>query len=143
MNIVLVCGGRDFNDRALAYQAIEHSLKTNPTLTQDNAIVMSGGQRGADTLALDWAFENEWNALRIPAKWKRFNEKAGALRNKELRKLAMSFVLEGRIVLIALPGGRGTNNMVHLCLEMNAFMRAQRFIFHDYRTGVLDTSAAL
>lgn len=59
MNILLVCGGRDFNDRALAYEAIERTLKSNPTLTQDNTLVMSGGQRGGDTLALDWAFENE------------------------------------------------------------------------------------
>lgn len=143
MNILLVCGGRDFNDRALAYQAIEQALKSNPTLTQDNTIVMSGGQCGGDTLALDWAIENEWNAFRVPAKWKRFNEKAGSLRNKELRSLAMDLGAKGQIVLVALPGGRGTNNMVHLCLEMNAFLHTRLFVFYDYRSGELDAGTAL
>lgn len=137
MNILLVCGGREFNDRALAYQAIEQALKSNPTLTQDNTIVMSGGQRGGDTLALDWADENEWNAFRVPAKWTRHRKVGGSIRNREMRQLALLLGGQDQIVFIALPGGVGTAHMVRICLEINAVMRMSRFQFYDYRSGDL------
>jgi predicted Rossmann-fold nucleotide-binding protein len=137
MNIVLVCGGRYFNDRKLAYRAIEHALSENKKITQDNTFIMSGGQRGADTLALDWAIVNEWNSARIPAKWTRHGKVGGNIRNREMRQLALLLGGQDQIVFIALPGGVGTAHMVRICLEINAVMRMSRFQFYDYRSGEL------
>ena len=137
MNIVLVCGGRDFSDRKLAYKAIEQAIAENKSITQDNSFIMSGGQRGADTLALDWAEENEWNSARIPAKWKKHGKIGGNIRNRELRQIAMLLGGRDQIAFIALPGGVGTAHMVRICLEINAVMRMPRFQFYDFRSGAL------
>jgi predicted Rossmann fold nucleotide-binding protein DprA/Smf involved in DNA uptake len=107
MNVLIVCGGRDYNDRNYAYRMIQDTLNKT-RFTQDDAFIVSGGALGADSIALAWAVDNEWNAARIPAKWKRDYKKAGPLRNREMLKLALKLAAGEQIVLLAFPGGTGT-----------------------------------
>lgn len=100
----LICGGRDFNDRDRLYDFLE---SVTPGITK----VIHGAQRGADTLAGQWAdhwkipctsFPADWNKYHVPGR----KNPAGAIRNRQM-------LVEGKPdVVIAFPGGPGTANMV-------------------------------
>ena len=112
MNILIVCGGRDFCDIIFEKDCIEQAI-AKFKLQKNNTIIMSGGATGADTIALEWAHANEWNAMRVPAKWKELGRPAGMARNLEMLELAVRMYAEGsQVIVLALPGGIGTSDMV-------------------------------
>lgn len=109
--IVIVCGGRDFSD----YNAIAYELsQLNPDL------VVSGGAKGADDLALEWAFRAEVNAMRFPAKWSQIGKAAGMARNREMHDVVANEIAENpgkQVYMLVMPGGIGTNAMARYALE--------------------------
>ena len=125
MNILIVCGGRGFCDVIFAKNCIEQAV-TEFGLMKNATVIMSGGARGADTIALEWAYENEWNAMRVPAKWNDMGKSAGMARNMEMLELAVRMHAEGsEVIVLALPGGVGTSGMV---AYTKRYMRYRPFI---------------
>lgn len=103
---VLVCGGRDYND----YQRLSAALNAvheKHTIT----LVIEGGAKGADSLAGKWAEENGVARCVFPANWNKFGKGAGHVRNKNMLTLGLPDVV------IAFPGGTGTDNMVKVSRE--------------------------
>lgn len=97
----LICGGRDFQDYALMEKALR-SLILHP----EDALVIHGAARGADTLAHRWAQCHGVPAQAFPADWDTHGKAAGPIRNRRMLD-------EGKPdVVIAFPGGPGTANMV-------------------------------
>lgn len=112
MNILIVCGGRNFCDTLFEKDCIEQTI-AKFKLQKNNTVIMSGGARGADTIALEWAHANEWNAMRVPAKWGDMGRSAGMARNLEMLELAVRMHAEGsQVIVLAMPGGVGTSGMV-------------------------------
>ena len=112
MNILIVCGGRDFCGTLFEKDCIEQTI-AKFKLQKNNTIIMSGGAAGADTIALEWAHANEWNAMRVPAKWNELGSAAGMARNLEMLELAVRMYAEGsQVIVLAMPGGVGTSGMV-------------------------------
>ena len=102
--IVLVCGGRAFSNRELLYEVLDecHALHTIEEIVQ-------GGAEGADAIAVEWAKANEVDYRTFVAKWKRHGKSAGPILNRRMLN-------KGRPDLVfAMPGGRGTADMVGLC----------------------------
>ena len=125
MNTLIVCGGRDFCDVIFAKNCIEQAI-TEFELMKSTTVIMSGGAQGADTLALEWARANEWNAMRVPAKWNDMGKSAGMARNMEMLELAVRMHAEGsEVIVLALPGGVGTSGMV---AYTKRYMRYRPFI---------------
>ena len=77
----LVVGSRGFND----YSLMCHKLDTFLANHKDPVIV-SGGARGADTLAERYADERGLRKVVMKAEWDRYGEKAGYIRNREMHK---------------------------------------------------------
>lgn len=125
--IVLVCGGRDYQDKQqLAYELsrIEHEMG------KPFRGLIHGAARGADTLA------KEWQAARIaairskvpgteglpkdlwcagyPADWECHGRAAGLIRNQ-----SMLDQNPGIELVIAFPGGKGTADMVGRARKKN------------------------
>jgi predicted Rossmann fold nucleotide-binding protein DprA/Smf involved in DNA uptake len=73
---VAVIGSRDFND----YK----TLKENIGKIKNISLIISGGAKGADSLAEQYALENSIETLVIKPDWKRFNQGAGLIRNKQI-----------------------------------------------------------
>lgn len=96
---VLVCGGRDYADK----QRVFNVLNFNRAKIR---MIVHGAAKGADTFAGLWAAENDVPCLRVPAEWKRYGKKAGAIRNRLMLQLG-----EPDLV-VAFPGGVGTAMMV-------------------------------
>jgi hypothetical protein len=99
---VLVCGGRDFSDRALVFSELDkHSADWGPF-----EVVINGGATGADRWAREWAEARGILIVTFLADWKKFGPPAGPIRNQRM-------IDEGKPdLVIAFPGGAGTLDMM-------------------------------
>lgn len=100
---VLVCGGRDFYD----WEFFSYSLQKLLDYIDPNELtIISGAAKGADTLALRFAYECRCQIKEYPADWKKYGRKAGPIRNQQMLD-------EGKPdLVVAFPGGRGTADMI-------------------------------
>lgn len=71
---VLICGSRSINDAALISQAV---LQSGMTPTH----IISGGARGVDRLAGEYAASNGIEFTEYPANWNKYGKCAGFMRN--------------------------------------------------------------
>lgn len=101
---VCVCGGRDYFNTQKVYESLDYVLKKAPFT------LISGGATGADTLGIQWAKHNGIPYEVYPANWKDAGKKAGILRNYKM-------IESGIDLLLAFPGGRGTEHMIGACLK--------------------------
>lgn len=100
----LVCGGRDYSDRARLFQVLDHYHASSGGFS----VVIHGAARGADNLAGEWAAARGLPVDAYPADWNRYGDAAGRIRNaKMLRDSKATHV-------IAFPGGRGTAHMMSI-----------------------------
>ena len=99
--IVLVTGGREFRDRHSLNAALS-SLDPRPSL------IVHCGERGADSLAHEWAQDHSVPVKVFHADWKRYGRMAGHVRNRLMLNTAKPDLV------VAFPGGRGTAGMVKL-----------------------------
>lgn len=103
---VLVCGARDYTDRARMYYVLDKLHKLH-TFT----LLIHGGAKGADTLAGEWARTHNVPVKVFHADWKKFGRAAGPIRNKQM-------LVKGQPDLVVafpktiLAKSRGTKNMV-------------------------------
>lgn len=101
MTRVLVCGGRNYNNRDRVYAVLS---KLHEEAGID--VVIHGGARGADDSADKWAFSCGVDVQMYEADWENQGSFAGPMRNTRMLN-------EGKPdLVIAFPGGRGTADMV-------------------------------
>jgi hypothetical protein len=99
---VLVCGGRDYNDRGKVFEALDGLHNEHGAL-----IIIEGGAAGADTFAGEWTcMQRTCRLITEPAEWVRYETSAGPIRNA---KMITDHKPE---IVLAFPGGRGTADMV-------------------------------
>ena len=101
MKIILVCGGRDYNDRQRIKQVLEGL---------DFQAILHGGYEGADTLAGQYARSHGIMEIRVDANWDFYKKSAGPIRNKWMIGLKPDLV-------VAFPGGWGTDNMMKTAID--------------------------
>lgn len=95
---VLVCGGRDYDDRAHLYRVLD-ALEPRPSL------IINGAANGADWLSTEWATERGVPVEEYRAKWLQYGKRAGPRRNAEMLRYGKPDVV------MAFRGGGGTANM--------------------------------
>jgi hypothetical protein len=107
LGVVLVCGGRDYAERARVWSALD-KLRTRAEVLA----VRHGGAGGADALAGEWARARGIPEQVYPADWSR-GKVAGIERNARMLADTDQNVTSRRVVCaVAFPGGRGTADMV-------------------------------
>lgn len=100
--VVLVCGGRDFNDRELVTQTLNRIHRERKI-----RLLIHGGAGGADQLASDWAAVTIYVPRKAyPANWLKHGRAAGPIRNQQMLDESKPDLV------VAFPGGRGTADMV-------------------------------
>lgn len=99
MRKVLVCGGRDYQNRDILFRILDASNADRPI-----DLIIHGAARGADSLAQAWADNRGVRCLQFPADWKTDGKAAGPIRNRRM-------LLEGPDLVLAFPGGKGTADM--------------------------------
>ena len=105
---VLVCGGRDFADKAL----LEATLDKVHAKYGDALVIIHGAAKGADLMAEDWAKARQVPYVGVPAQWDKHGKSAGPKRNKRMRDTM------DPMACIAFAGGSGTRNMISLMEEV-------------------------
>lgn len=96
----IICGGRNFDDWEYLETTLNHALKWWKLTT-----IITGGARGADSMAHTWAVNNKLQTLVLKADWNGMGRAAGMIRNKKMLE-------QGPDIVIAFPGGTGTENMI-------------------------------
>lgn len=98
---VIVCGGRYFSDAKMLNGTLDHLHSLYPF-----RVVITGGARGADALAEDWARRRGIECIVEPANWDTFGKRAGPIRNQDM------ITKHHPSHCVAFPGGFGTRDMV-------------------------------
>lgn len=82
---LLVCGGRDFNDRNILFLTLEAaSLYGGFDQIICGYNPKSRKFQGADQLAYEWAMQADFPCTCFPADWDRYGRSAGPRRNTEM-----------------------------------------------------------
>lgn len=103
----IVCGGRDYRDRAFLRRTLDEIRAERGTPT----FVISGGATGADTLAEEWRKDCLLPGVVLEADWDAHGRSAGHKRNS-LMLTSLRLFKDARKLVIAFPGGDGTADMV-------------------------------
>lgn len=80
MNIAIV-GSRKFTDYEFLKSEIEKFISEK---SLDDVVIVSGGAKGADSLAEKFADENEYETLIFLPEWEKFGRDACHLRNTQI-----------------------------------------------------------
>ena len=105
---VIVAGGRDFANyellKSVCDNMLSHKIETH------QITIVSGGARGADALAIDYARDpsNNFNLVIMNADWDTHGKSAGYIRNTAMAEFSDA--------LIAFwdSGSRGTKHMIEI-----------------------------
>lgn len=101
MTRAIICGGRDYKNRARVFQILDAA---RDRLGLD--FLIQGGADGADYLGWQWSDERGVRCGSFNADWKKHGKKAGPIRNARM-------IADGKPdFVIAFPGGFGTMDMV-------------------------------
>ena len=82
---IVICGSRHFTDYSVLSSALDDFLSI---FQKEEICIVSGGCRGADSLALQYAQDRSISFLKYPADWKRFGKSAGIIRNFQMLEIA-------------------------------------------------------
>lgn len=96
---ILVCGGRDYENADVIGRTMAMVASGR------DHVLVHGGARGADTVAARIAEVRGWEIEEHPARWREYGPAAGPMRNQQM-------VDGGADVVLAFPGGRGTEDLV-------------------------------
>ena len=108
---VLVCGGRDYDNRERLFKVLDDALEA-ATLAGKSFALAHGGARGADSHSHEWAKTRQVSNLRVyEADWETHGKRAGPIRNIKMLTESQPHVI------IAFKGGNGTAHMVRIGKE--------------------------
>lgn len=124
---IAIVGSRTFEDYELLRAFIESNL-TDEELAAVEAVV-SGGARGADTLAERYAAERGLQMIVFPAEWKKYGRRAGFIRNVDIiRECDVCFAFwDGE--------SHGTKHDIELCDETGKPCHICYFKHTIYKSG--------
>ena len=119
---VAVIGSRDFNDRDRLFAELDALQKAEGAFL----VIVSGGAKGADSLAAEYAKERDIVLYVIEPDWQRYGRGAGVVRNAEI-------VRQADVVAAFWDGkSRGTKSSLDLARKANKPV----FVFDCARSGV-------
>lgn len=110
-----IIGSRTFTDKEGLFNAVDKYIYSseeynlNPPLFIKYLEIVSGGARGADTLAKQYALKNNFLYKEFPADWNTLGKSAGFIRNKFIAEYAdrcLAFVDKD------IEKSKGTNNTI-------------------------------
>lgn len=105
MKATIISGCRDFEDLSVLERALS-------SLGWDIPLVVEGGARGVDNLALMWARDNGVEVKTFPADWSVLGAKAGPIRNRKMADFAARYPAGGRLLALWDGKSRGTASMI-------------------------------
>lgn len=113
----LVVGSRTFRDYGLLAEKLDALL-----CNQSEVTIVSGGAKGADSLAEEYAEDRGYECVVFPAYWNEYGKVAGYIRNKEMHAFIAQFEKRG---CVAFWNGqsKGTRHNFELAKKYNTPLR--------------------
>lgn len=110
MTFIAVVGSRGFTDYDLLVRVMDDVTRKLPRVVHT---IVSGGARGADTLAERFAEEHDLNVVVFTPDWARYGNAAGPLRNRK--------IVDAADIVVAFWDGesRGTASTIKLAKQQN------------------------
>ena len=107
---VIIAGGRDYENYNELECVADHML--GKLMDAHDIVIISGGARGADAMAMRYANHRGFELIVMPADWHTFGKSAGYKRNAQMAEAATH--------LIAFWDGksRGTKHMIDIAHSM-------------------------
>ena len=112
----IICGGRNY----VGDPDIDFVHLDNLRMAHNIDEVVSGGAKGADRIGERWAQSRKLQLSVFKAEWRKngvYNRGAGLLRNKQMLTYILYVKNDG--IVIAFPGGTGTNHMMAIARNAN------------------------
>ena len=125
---LLVVGSRNYSDYNTLAAICDHLLSNH---VNDCITIVSGGARGADSLARKYAIARGYHFVEMPADWSR-GKSAGYIRNHDMHMyLTLNFESRG---CVAFWDGtsRGTAHNFILSRKFNTPMKTYNFVTNSY-----------
>lgn len=120
---LLIAGSRNFNNYFLLKEKCNYLLQNK----RDKEIhIVSGGAKGADTLAEQYAKEMNYQIHIFPAKWDMYGKSAGYRRNSEMHYFISQFPDRGCVCFWD-GESKGTQHNFKLCEDYHTALRVIRF----------------
>jgi len=121
---ILICGSRTFNNYDKLKNSVNNVLKD--LRSQGEKIFISGGAKGADTIAEEYALNNDKQFKCFSANWDKYGKRAGVIRNREM----LEYLSYGDVVIAFWDGkSKGTKNMVEIAKKSRKNIKI--FVFGD------------
>jgi len=109
---ILICGSREFSDYNNFSRRMDEYLSSSD---MSQIEIVSGGAKGADSLAQRYAEERQLKFTLFPADWQQYGRSAGYIRNGEMAKYCSG----PKNTCVAFWDGKslGTKHMMHTALK--------------------------
>ena len=117
----LIAGSGTFNNFNLMKEKMDHFLKN-----KKDVLIISGGARGADSLAEQYANEKGYKLLVMPAQWDKYGKSAGYRRNEQMHNALACFENRG-CVLFWDGKSKGTQHNIPLAQNNRTPIRIVKF----------------
>lgn len=105
---LLVCGSRTITDKEWIFSQIESYWYWNLACYKF-PVMIEGEARGVDSIAKDYAVENEWEIEAYPAEWDKYGKSAGYIRNEIMVKAC------DECLILWDGSSKGTKHDIDLC----------------------------
>ena len=119
---ILVCGSREFEFNYEFMWQMDNVIGDNKDIT-----IISGGARGADKLAENYAKLRNLKSIVVPAKWDVYGRSAGYRRNIEMLNMLDTNDL---VIAFQMNKSKGTQHTID-----NAKMRGIKTIVFEYNSN--------
>jgi hypothetical protein len=110
---ILVCGGREWSNYTMTSGVLDGFRQQYHEKGQP-IVIVQGGAIGADFLGKRYAEQYNIPCEEFKAEWKKYGRAAGPIRNSAM----LETLVPGADVVVAFPGGRGTNDTVTKALKL-------------------------
>ena len=122
----LVVGSRTFNDYSCMCKVLDHLLQNKKEIT-----IVSGGARGADNLAEQYAKEHGYDLKVFPADWNKYGKSAGYKRNTQMHEFIALHKNRG-VIAFWDGSSKGTTHNFDLVKQYNTPIRVYNYLTNKY-----------
>lgn len=120
---LLIAGSRSFNNYELLKERCDFFLQNQKGIIH----IVSGGARGADTLAEQYARERGYKLHVFPADWNKYGNRAGYIRNEEMHEFIAKESCKRGVICFWDGQSKGTAHNFELSKKYNNPLRIVRF----------------
>lgn len=123
---IIINGSRDFNNYTYLRLMLKEYIMTNQ-INPELIEIISGGAKGADTLAIKFAKEYNLNYKVMNADWNKYGKRAGIIRNAEMLTYAISNPND-IVILISFWNGtsKGTKHMIDISNDKGIIVKVMK-----------------